>query len=133
MTRRLVFFVAALLAVVGFVAAAVANRHTVAVQRAKESRLRAELKTMRAALHAYEAKHHIGPRSLSDLVRDGQITTIPVDSVTRKSSTWRTTVEESVRVDDFDATAPRSTAPEIVDIHSGAAGKDSSGRPWADY
>ena len=94
------------------------------------------LMTMRKAIDVYYAKQQHYPHALPDLVRDGELRTIPIDPVTHSSATWRPTFSEKVRVDDF---TPSSAAEgggatsEIIDIHSGASGKDSNGRAWSDY
>jgi general secretion pathway protein G len=91
--------------------------------------------TIRKAIDVYYAKQHHYPHALADLVRDGELRTIPIDPVTHSSATWRPTVRENVRVDDFTsgAPAPSPAASEIIDVHSGASGKDSNGRAWSDY
>lgn len=109
------------------------QRHNEQLQKAKEQTLRGHLSAMRAALKAYEEDHHSKAHTLADLVRSGELAKIPVDPITSSASTWRLTVEENVRVDDFSAAAPAASAPSIIDVRSGAPGLDSSGRPWSDY
>jgi general secretion pathway protein G len=87
---------------------------------------------MRKAIVDYRSKHGRYPTSLNDLVTDGELRLIPADPVTKSKTTWKTTIEESVRVDDFQAGSTKS-APSLVDVHSGATGSDSTGRPFADY
>jgi general secretion pathway protein G len=128
------FTLAGICAVLAIVFAShLVRRHAIESQQSKERQLRSELATMRSALKSFEKRHHTKPRGLSELVRDGELKAIPVDPITGSSSTWRTIVEENVRIDDFSATAHASTAPQIVDVHSGATGVDSTGRPWSDY
>jgi general secretion pathway protein G len=128
------FIIAGICAVLVIVLAShLLRRYAIESVKSKERQLRSELVTMRSALKTFETRHHARPRTLTELVRDGELKAIPVDPITGSSSTWRTTVEETVRIDDFSATAPASAAPQIVDVHSGAAGVDSAGRPWSDY
>ena len=94
--------------------------------------LRADLAAMRHAIGDYHAKHGRNPSSLNDLVTDGELRLIPTDPITHSSKTWKATVEESVSVDDFQPGSAKA-APVIVDVHSGASGSDSTGRPFADY
>jgi general secretion pathway protein G len=101
-------------------------------QHSAEAALRDDLAEMRSALADYHAKHQHNPASLSDLVRDGELRKIPIDPITGSNATWKTTLEESVRVDDFQVGAAK-TPPTIVEIHSGANGADSTGRAFADY
>jgi general secretion pathway protein G len=128
------FIIAGICAVLAIVFAShLVRRHVVESLKSKERQLRSDLATMRSALKNFEKRHHAKPRALTELVRDGDLKWIPIDPVAGSASTWRTTLEETVRIDDFSATAPASTAPQIIDVHSGATGVDSTGRPWSDY
>lgn len=109
------------------------RRRAVDAQHAKEVAMRSELATLREAIRKYQVRHHSGPAALRDLVRDGELKSIPVDPVTGSVSTWRPTVEERVQTDDFSSTAAKAATAAIVDVHSGATGRDSSGRRWSDY
>ena len=60
------------------------------------------LMTMRKAIDVYYAKQHHYPHALPDLVRDGELRTIPIDPVTHSPATWRPTFSEKVRVDAVD-------------------------------
>jgi general secretion pathway protein G len=116
------------------VAAAVVltQKHSLDAEHSRETQLRAAVTSIRHAIASYRAKHQANPASLKDLVSDGQLRAIPLDPVTRSNTTWKTTVEESVSMDDFQSITARS-APTIVDVHSGASGNDSAGRTFADY
>lgn len=92
-----------------------------------------DLTVMRKAIGEYYSKHHSYPHTLHELVRDGELRRLPVDPITRSSITWRPTLQENVRTDDFSSTAQSTAPPEIVDVHSGATGTDDNGRPWSDY
>ena len=102
------------------------------VDRHPEAALRADLAMMRKCISDYHAKHHRNPSSLNDLVTDGELRMIPTDPITRSRTTWKTTIEENVRVDDFQQSTTK-VPPSIVDVHSGATGTDSTGRPFSDY
>lgn len=108
------------------------QKHNLGVQQEREARLRDALSSIRQGIAAYHGKHQRNPESLKDLVTDGELRVIPTDPITHSNTTWRTTVEESVHVDDFQAGSTKS-APSLVDVHSGATGSDSSGRPFSDY
>jgi general secretion pathway protein G len=132
--RNLLPVALVILAVVG---AAIGARY---VTRARDDRrqalkgaiLRLQLKALRLAIVKYEGRHHVYPRALGELVTDGDIHAIPVDPITGSSTSWKTATEERVQVDDFrvGSTAARSG---IIDVHSGAPGTDSKGKPWAEY
>lgn len=103
-----------------------------AAQQAREATLRSDLTALRSAIRTYHAKHQVNPALLDELIRDGELRAIPVDPITSSATTWRPTLEENVRVDDFQAGAARPR-PAISDVHSGAVGVDSSGKAFADY
>ena len=98
----------------------------------REMHLHHAVASIRQALAAYRAKHQHSPVSLKDLVSDGELRAIPTDPITKSNTTWKTTVEETVAVDDFQPGTAKS-APTITDVHSGATGNDSAGRPFSDY
>jgi len=116
------------------VAAGVAftQKHNLDDEHTREAQLRNALSSIRRGIAAYHGKHQHNPASLNDLVRDGELRTIPTDPLTHSNATWKTTVEERVSVDDFQSSTKKA-APAIVDVHSGASGNDSSGRAFADY
>jgi general secretion pathway protein G len=133
MTRKTIVIIG-IVAVLGIVFVSHAlRRHYAEAQLEKEQTLRSNLSAIRGALKSYEEKHHSKAHTLADVVRSGELATIPVDPITKSASTWRLTVEENVRVDDFNATATAASAPSVIDVRSGAPGLDSSGRPWSDY
>jgi general secretion pathway protein G len=107
------------------------QRHKI-VDARPEQTLRDDLKVMRKAIADYRTKHQHNAASLKDLVTDGELRAIPTDPITHSPTTWKTTVEESVRVDDFLPGSAKS-APSITDVRSGATGNDSAGRPFSDY
>jgi hypothetical protein len=94
--------------------------------------LRLQLKALRLAIAKYETRHHTYPHALADLVTDGDIHAIPVDPVTGSSKSWKTTTEERVQADDFRVGSTAQTTV-ILDVHSGAPGTDSKGKPWGEY
>ena len=82
----------------------------------------------------YYAAEKRYPKSLQELVPK-YIRTIPKDPITGSDTTWRVTTEETVQPNnDFvsGAAAP-NTEKYIVDVHSGASGKDANGVRFADY
>ena len=124
--------VAAFAVLIVAIAVSLTQKHNVSLQHDGETGLRDALASIRQAIVKYHAKHQRNPASLNDLVTDGELRAIPADPITKSNTTWKTTVEESVHVDDFQAGSTKS-APSIVDVHSGATGSDSSGRPFSDY
>lgn len=95
--------------------------------------LKDNLASMRKAIAAFRASEGRYPRTLEELVPK-YLRRIPVDPVTGTASTWRVTTEETVQPNsDFVATTAPKTEKYIVDVHSGASGKDATGVPFADY
>lgn len=111
---------------------ALTQKHNLDVQQEREARLQEALTSIRHAIGTYHAKHQRNPPSLNDLVTDGELRVIPTDPITHSNMTWKATIEESVSVDDFQPGTAKA-APTLLDVHSGAGGSDSSGRPFADY
>ena len=106
------------------------EKHRAAGRRAV---LHDQLATMRKAIDNFYAAEKRYPKSLQELVPK-YIRYIPKDPITGSNTTWRVTTEETVQpsTDFVTATAPK-TEKYIVDVHSGASGKDATGVPFADY
>jgi general secretion pathway protein G len=103
------------------------------VDRRPNVAMRDTLSVLRAAIADYAKTHGHYPHALRDLVSGGELGRIPTDPVTGSSRTWRLTTRETVRVDDFQSTTAAPPPSEIVDVHSGAIGRDASGKAWSDY
>ena len=129
--KRAGSLIAAVAILIVAIGVALSHHNKLEMQHESEAQLRHELMAMRRAIASYRAKHQHGPGSLEELV-PGELRSIPADPITKSSTTWKTTVEESVRVDDFQPGSAKS-APSITDVHSGASGNDSAGRPFSDY
>ena len=99
-------------------------------QEAKEEALKQQLAAMRRGIAAFRAEHKRYPSTLSELVP-----VVPMDPLTGSSSTWKLVTEESVAVtEDFTTgTAATVAKPSIIDVKSGAPGRDRQGVPYSDY
>lgn len=91
------------------------------VKRARESVLKEDLVTMRDAIDKYYADKGAFPTDLGDLVTAKYLTRIPVDPITESDATW------------VPALLEQSDSKEIVDLHSGAAGKARDGSPFSSW
>lgn len=100
--------------------------------QAREAALANDLVAMRKAIADFRAAKGRGPHSLNELKTANYLRAIPADPIT-ESPNWRVTTEESVRNDDFVSGAAPKAEPEVVDVHSRAAGRDSAGKLYADY
>ena len=130
MTRKIV--TVAILVLIVAIGIVLTQRHNLDVQHEREARLHDAVTSIRHAIESYRTKQQRNPASLNDLVTDGELRVIPTDPITHSNTTWKTTVEESVSVDDFQPGSAKA-APSMVDVHSGASGRDSTGRAFADY
>jgi general secretion pathway protein G len=131
--NRTLSAVAVLLLVLALSAAFVMRQRAAEREARRESELRGALTRLRGGLIAYAGRHHRNPHALSDLVRDKELPALPRDPITGSDATWRLTLEESVRIDDFQAAGAPAEASRITAVHSGASGRDTRGRPWSDY
>jgi general secretion pathway protein G len=131
---RTLLAVAAILVAAAVIAWIAATRMREQRERERSATLARNLAALRAAIAAYKHKNGSGPAALNALVRDGQLQRIPADPVTGSSATWVLEYEQEVRADDFQSTAPAAARPAaIVEVRSGARGRDPHGKQWVDY
>lgn len=93
---------------------------TKSVDQAKESALKEDLQVLRKAIDDYYANTGHYPQSLMQLVDKRYIRRLPDDPLTGNATSWIET-----RSDD--------TRGGIRDVHSGADGKASDGKPYRDW
>lgn len=130
--RRLAIILGVIMILGGAYSARIIRKEKIAhFQRA--SALHDNLASMRRAIDRFREAEGRYPRTLEELVPK-YLRRIPPDPVTGTASTWRVTTEETVQPSSDFSTAPApKTERYIVDVHSGASGKDATGRPFADY
>lgn len=90
------------------------------VDGAKETVLRENLFVMRDAIDKYRTDKGSYPTSLSDLVRERYVRSVPQDPITERTDTWVTV-------------APREGESAVFDVRSGAAGAAQDGRLYASF
>ena len=95
-------------------------RYFGSVDKSKEVTLRQSLNVMRDAIDKFYADNGRYPDRLEDLVDKRYIRALPVDPITDSATTW-------VLVPSPDSTAKGA----IYDVRSGAEGKASDGKPFA--
>ncbi len=83
------------------------------ITQAKEMVLRDDLLTMRSCINQYTLDRQKRPQSLRDLVSGGYLKVIPKDPFTNSSETWQITSDG--------------------DLHSGASGVGSDGKPYSSW
>lgn len=91
------------------------------LERAKETALRQDLKTMRDALEQFHADRGVYPEMLEDLVTQRYLHAVPVDPIAESAATWLTTPP------------PEPERGMIYDIHSGAEGQAQDGTYYTDW
>jgi general secretion pathway protein G len=92
--------------------------------RAKESLLKRTLFAMRTVLHEYAFDKKKAPRTLRDLVSEGYLRAVPLDSITGSDKTWVPVMEDPL-------TAVDQTQPGIRDVHSGSSQNSLEGPPYS--
>jgi general secretion pathway protein G len=124
-------------AIIGILAAIAMPRLKDMPVRANEVVLKNNLHMLRDVLDQYYGDKGHYPASLETLVKDGYMRAIPIDPITKSSSTWVLVREEA----DPDHPPAASDAgdgaddntPGIVDVHSGAPTNSLGGTPYAEW
>jgi general secretion pathway protein G len=93
-----------------------------------EATLRAQLTSMRSAIAAFTKAYGHGPATLREAMPS-----VPIDPLTHSATTWRLTTEETVQFDDFTTGSASARRSAIVDVHSGAVGRDAAGKEYSSY
>lgn len=111
------------MAIVGLLASIAAPRYFGGLQKSKEAALRTSLNTMRDAIDHYAADKNKYPESLQQLADEHYIREIPEDPLSGKRDQW---VEVPPPPD-------AQVSGNLYDVRSGAAGRASDGRLFADW
>jgi general secretion pathway protein G len=98
-----------------------APRYFQHVERSKEAVLRENLASVRQALDQYHADKGIWPESLQVLVDNRYLRALPLDPITGSSETWL-----------LEAPQEENTIGGIYNLHSGAEGTGSDGKPFSE-
>ncbi len=93
--------------------------------KAKEAALKQNLFTMRAVLDQYYADRGDYPESLEAVVEGKYLRSIPIDPMTKSSTTWTEIYEDPEEGDDSPA--------GIFDIKSGSDDLAMDGTPYKDW
>jgi len=111
------------MAIVALLASIAAPRYFASLQKSKETALHTSLNVMRDAIDHFAADKGRYPDSLDELVVDRYVREIPEDPLTDNRDQW-------VLI------APPPDAQvrgNVYDVRSGAAGRGSDGRLYADW
>jgi general secretion pathway protein G len=121
-------------AVIGILATIAMPRLLHAPERAREAVLKTNLRTLRSTLDEYYADKGRYPASLEALVEDGYLRAMPQDPITRSTDTWVPEYEElSPEEEPAEIDLEEGGGPGIIDVHSGAEGTGSDGRPYSEW
>lgn len=104
--------------IVGVLMSWVAPSYFKQSDRARETVLRQNLKTLRTSIDDYRADHNVGPSSLDVLVTQKYLRELPIDPITGQQGTWRTETDDS---------------GGIREVHSGAPGKALDGSTYGQW
>jgi general secretion pathway protein G len=94
--------------------------------RAKESVLKNNLFTLRTVIDEYTYDKQKAPQSLSDLVNEGYLRTVPMDPMTGNADSWQIVMEDAM-------TSVNQTEPGIFDVRSGSDGKSLDGTMYSEW
>ena len=86
--------------------------------KAREAVLRTDLRTFRDVILQFRADRGEYPRSLTALVEEGYLRSIPVDPMTKSSETWILTMDGK---------------GGAVNVHSGSTERGSDGRRYSEW
>jgi general secretion pathway protein G len=92
--------------------------------KARETILKAKLRTMRRMIDQYAVDQRALPSSLEDLVRPAYLSEVPPDPITGNRD-WI--------VDSGETLIGGATFRGIIDVHSNAPGKSTDGLSYRDY
>lgn len=110
------------LAIVSLLVSLSVPRYFQVVATAKEKVLVENLRITRDVLDKFHADTGVWPRSLAELVEKKYLKALPYDPITESDQTWVLVFAEGASAD----------AKGVLDLHSGAPGKDRSGRAFVD-
>lgn len=104
-----------------------APRYDYAVKRAKEAKLKTDLRVMREAIESYTLDRQSAPQSLEDLTspQTQYLRSVPPDPITGLKD-WHADFGDVVL-------SPEQSNSGIVDVHSSAKGNALDGSPYSEW
>ncbi len=109
------------MAIIATLLAIALPRYFLSLERAKEATLRQDLAVMREAIDKYSGDTGHFPATLPELVEKRYLRALPEDPITKSVDTWTTTASGDADM------------PGITDVHSGAEGNATDGRPYVEF
>jgi general secretion pathway protein G len=114
------------LALVGLLASLAAPRYLRSLEVAQERALVSSLATMRDAIDQFAADRGRWPASLAELAEARYLRAVPPDPLTGERGSW-------IEIAAASPPAGGTAAGGIDDVRSGAGGRGSDGRPYAEW
>lgn len=111
------------MAIIGLLASIAAPRYFHSVERARENTLKTSLAVMRDAIDQHLADRGRYPETLRDLEQLRYLRTLPEDPMTGRIDSWIALPPPS----------DSAFAGAVYDVRSGAAGRGTDGRLYADW
>jgi general secretion pathway protein G len=99
-------------------------RYFGSVERSKENSLRQSLAVMRDAIDKFYSDNGQYPQTLAELAERRYLRAVPIDPITGNADSWTTAPPPN-------RDAVNSLKGAVYDVHSGAAGRSSSGADYA--
>ena len=96
------------------------------ILRAKESVLHSNLYTLRQLIDEYTYDKQKAPQTLEDLVKEGYLRQIPIDTITGQSSTWKLIMEDA-------SGSASANEPGLFDVRSGSDKTSLEGTPYSEW
>ena len=96
------------------------------ILRAKESVLRNNLFTLRTQIDEFTYDKQKAPQTLSEMVAEGYLRSVPVDPITGSADMWKIIMEDS-------ASTASQSQPGIFDVRSGSPKTSLEGTPYAEW
>lgn len=109
------------MAIIATLLTIVAPRYMGSIDRSKETALKENLNTLRQSIDKYYGDNGQYPATLDALVEKRYIRQVPLDPITERNDSWVT------------SPPPDKDQTGVYDVYSGAAGKASDGRPYAEW
>ena len=100
-------------------------------RRAAEAVLKNDLRAMRDVIDQYYGDHGNYPPALESLVEKGYLRKVPIDPITKSSTTWQVVLEEiGPEEQPAETDLPEGGQPGVVDVHSGSTAIALDGTPY---
>ena len=109
------------MAIIATLLTIVAPRYMGSIDRSKETALKENLNTLRQSIDKYYGDNGQYPATLDAQVEKRYIRQLPVDPFTERNDSWQISAP------------PDKEQSGVYDVHSGAPGKASDGRPYAEW